>query len=157
MADCCAVSPDNIGGDKSICSTCREKGKAVRALTIRSLTKKEWSDFDKITDGYFCTNPNDPTVYYLPEQNLFISKEDVVVRVGIKETKEPIFVCYCFEHTKAEIESDFLEQGYSTIEKDVRQKVKDKLCSCEFKNPSGRCCLGDIRKTYFNIIEPIVV
>ena len=55
-------------------------------------------------------------------------------------------VCYCFQHTTQNIVVDFQKHGESTIEKDVRQKVKDKLCSCETKNPKGSCCLGDIRK-----------
>ncbi len=55
-------------------------------------------------------------------------------------------VCYCFQHTKQNIRDDYLTHRESTIEKDVRQKVKDKLCSCEKLNPKGSCCLGDIRK-----------
>lgn len=55
-------------------------------------------------------------------------------------------VCYCFQHTQQDIADDYLMHGKSTIEMDVRQKVKDKLCSCEKLNPKGSCCLGDIRK-----------
>ena len=148
MNECCP-SPD--GGalqDHSLCATCGKKGKPVKALTIRYLTNKDWSHYNKITDGFFCTNPGDSTVYYLPEQNLIIDKREVAVRVGIKEKKEPIYVCYCYNHTNAAIEEDFLEHGRSTIEDNIRQKVTEKLCSCEFRNPSGRCCLGDVRRAY---------
>lgn len=58
----------------------------------------------------------------------------------------PGMVCYCFRHTEQAIADDFKTHGKSTIEADVRQKVKDKLCSCESLNPKGSCCLGDIRK-----------
>ena len=54
-------------------------------------------------------------------------------------------VCYCFQHTKQNIKDDYLTHGKSTIEMDVRQKVKEKLCTCEESNPTGKCCLGDIR------------
>lgn len=55
-------------------------------------------------------------------------------------------ICYCFHHTKQNIIDDVVEHGTSHIEMDVRQKVKEKLCTCEVSNPKGKCCLGDMRK-----------
>ena len=55
-------------------------------------------------------------------------------------------VCYCFQHTGKEIKADFIKHNKSLIEINVRQKVKENLCSCKILNPKGKCCLGDIRK-----------
>lgn len=156
MDDCCRISPGDTLSDRSICTACGQKGKPVSALTIRSLTRRHWPHYAEITDGYFCTNPNDSTVYYFPTLDLTVDKEHVVDRVGIKETEEPIYVCYCFRHTKQGIESDFMEHSRSMIEENVREKVSGKLCSCEVTNPSGQCCLGDIRKTYKRLEEELV-
>ncbi|MEE9190676.1 MAG: hypothetical protein V3U16_07895, partial [Candidatus Neomarinimicrobiota bacterium] len=57
-------------------------------------------------------------------------------------------ICYCYNHTKADIEKDFITNVRSNIEEEVRLNVGRGLCSCEVKNPSGRCCLGRIRQTY---------
>jgi len=148
MAGCCSISVEAERQDKKSCPNCGKIGKPVQALTIKALTKKDWPGHQKITDGYYCTNPNDPTVYYFTDKNLTIDTQDVSVRVGIKEVEEPIYVCYCFKHTKAEISEDFRVNGYSTIEEDVRKKVKEKECFCEISNPSGKCCLGDIRRVF---------
>ncbi|MCH7732286.1 MAG: hypothetical protein IIB44_07185 [Candidatus Marinimicrobia bacterium] len=157
MSDCCSIPDTNTEKDELICPICGEKGRPVKAQTIRSLTKRDWENYHLIGNGFYCTNPGDSTVYYFSTMDAVVKKDDVVDRVGIKETEEPIFVCYCFRHTKSKIISDFKEHGYSTIEKEVRQKVNDKLCSCEVTNPSGRCCLGDIRKTFLPIKEEVVI
>lgn len=157
MSDCCSLPDTEVQKGSSVCPICGKKGKPVKAQTIRSLTKRDWENYHLIVDGFYCTNPGDSTVYYFSTMDAVVKKDDVVDRIGIKETEEPIFVCYCFRHTKSKIISDFNIHGYSTIEKEVRQKVKDKLCSCEVTNPSGRCCLGDIRKTYKNLKKPSVL
>ncbi len=62
-------------------------------------------------------------------------------------------ICYCFHYTTQNIIDDYQKHGESSIEKDVRQKVRYKLCSCETKNPKGSCCLGDIRKVIKGVEE----
>lgn len=114
------------------------------ALTIRALTRRSWIGYSEIGDGHLCTHPQDSVVYYFADCAT-IHKSDVVDRIGIKESEEPIFVCYCFRHSKSEIEQDFLLHGESTIEADVRRKVAEESCWCEVANPAGRCCLGEIR------------
>lgn len=146
MNDCCSLPVQKGESYLSRCPRCGEKGQPVKALTIRSLTREDWPGYPAIIDGYFCTNPHDPTVYYFPGREQVINKEDLKIRVGLKEQQEPIYVCYCFRHTRAEIEADFLRNNSSTIEADIRRKVKAGKCSCEIQNPSGRCCLGDVRK-----------
>lgn len=143
--------------NRSVCPTCGKKGLEVQALTIRSLTRRGWPHYSEISDGFFCTNPEDTTVYYFPSLPYTIDKEDVVDRIGAKEAEEPLYVCYCFRHTREEIESDFLHHGRSTIEDEIREKVNGKQCSCEVTNPNGRCCLGDVRKTYLPLSEESAV
>lgn len=157
MEDCCMIPESEKETDLSICPTCGKKGKSVRAVTIRSLTNRDWNQFDKISEGYFCTNPEDSTAYFIPESELVIDKADLKVRVGLKEKEEPITVCYCFQHTKSDIEQDFAENGHSTIEDEIREKVKNNQCSCETMNPKGRCCLGDVHSTYLRSKDSIFV
>jgi hypothetical protein len=46
-------------------------------------------------------------------------------------------VCYCFEHTKKDIENDFNENGRSLIYGKVALEKKAGRCNCISKNPSG--------------------
>lgn len=155
-SDCCSspLGKSLLRGD--LCPVCSEKGLQVKADTIRALTRRQWSGYDKITDGYFCTNPEDSTAYFIPESELVIDKADLKVRVGLKEKEEPITVCYCFQHTKSDIEQDFAENVHSTIEDEIREKVKNNQCSCETMNPKGRCCLGDVRSTYLKSRDAVL-
>lgn len=48
-----------------------------------------------------------------------------------------MFVCYCFEYTKEDIEQDVLKNGISTILARILAEKKDGRCQCATKNPKG--------------------
>ncbi len=59
--------------------------------------------------------------------------------VGQKaEFKPDDLVCYCFGHTRKDIEQDFLENGTSTIMAKIATEKKRGGCDCTNKNPKGR-------------------
>lgn len=47
-------------------------------------------------------------------------------------------ICYCFNYTFSDIESDVKENGKSTIEERIASEKKAGGCQCETKNPKGR-------------------
>ena len=47
-------------------------------------------------------------------------------------------ICYCFNYTFADIESDIKKNGKSTIEGRIATEKKEGSCQCETKNPKGR-------------------
>ena len=91
----------------------------------------------------FCEVASCPVVYVGADGTL-IEKAQVRTRVGVKETEEPIPVCYCFEFTAAQIADDLREHGRSTIRAYIQEQVRAGRCRCEVTNPSGRCCLGNV-------------
>jgi len=59
--------------------------------------------------------------------------------VGEKaEFRPDELVCYCFGHTRKDIEQDYLENGTSTIMAKITAEKKRKGCDCANKNPKGR-------------------
>ncbi|MBW1954532.1 MAG: hypothetical protein JRI76_11355 [Deltaproteobacteria bacterium] len=59
--------------------------------------------------------------------------------VGEKaEFRPDELVCYCFGHTRKDIEQDYLENGTSTIMAKIAAEKKRKGCDCANKNPKGR-------------------
>ncbi|MBI4474654.1 MAG: hypothetical protein HY646_18430, partial [Acidobacteria bacterium] len=36
--------------------------------------------------------------------------------------------------------------GQSTIAARIKKEIQAGNCACEVKNPSGRCCLGEVNK-----------
>lgn len=150
MSDLCCTVPNlnpNVR-EAGLCPTCGQKGKPVGAVTINALVRPELKPEGGFPDGYYYPNPEDVTLYFFDSGLDAISKDDAKVRVGFKETEGPQLVCYCFEHTKDEIQEEFRAHGESRIEASIREKVTAGSCSCEFMNPKGNCCLGDVRATY---------
>lgn len=94
----------------------------------------------------FCDVP-DCSVVYVGDDGRLIDKMALRTRVGIKETDDPVPVCYCFGFTRRAIVDDTLAHGHSTIREYIADQVRDGRCACERTNPSGRCCLGTVART----------
>jgi hypothetical protein len=47
-------------------------------------------------------------------------------------------ICYCLEHTRRDIEADFLENGRSLIMERIAAEKKRGACQCASLNPKGR-------------------
>jgi mercuric ion transport protein len=82
-------------------------------------------------------------VYYAADGTEF-KKNQVRVRVGLKETEDPLLVCYCFGVTERMIREDVQRTGRSSASARIRAEVNAGNCRCEVENPSGRCCLGEV-------------
>ena len=153
---CCDIPEANTSGT-DFCPTCGEKGKPVGAITINALVRPGLKSGSGFPDGYYCPNPDDDTLYFFDSGFDPISKAEISVRVGFKETAAPQMVCYCYEHTKDEIQEDFEANGESRIEARIREEVTADSCSCQFKNPKGNCCLGDVRAAYKELNVPLAI
>lgn len=148
---CCNVP---ASGETSICKECCNKGKSVKEITLKSLVKEAKLEAIKNFDRfYFCETPTCKVVYFNNEHDTYLHKEDVKVRVGIKEREDPIPVCYCFGWTQERIFNQIKELGRSTAVQEITAKVKAGECACEIKNPSGRCCLGEVNKVVKRGVE----
>jgi hypothetical protein len=146
MSKCCTTS-DEVCSLPAIqpgaCPGCNKKGKSVATLTVKSLVR-DHTRAPASASYSFCRTP-DCDVVYFANQILF-KKSDLKVRVGIKETADPIPLCYCFGYTREDIRRDIkISQGTDILEK-IKTEVQEGFCACESKNPSGTCCLGDITR-----------
>jgi len=141
---CCEVPAGEVAPD---CKECGNKGKSVKETTLRSLVKERNLGEIKSFDGfYFCETPSCKVVYFNNKQQIYLYKEDVKVRVGIKETEDPVPVCYCFGWTQEKIFNQIKQLGSSTAVQEISAKVKAGKCTCDINNPSGKCCLGQVNK-----------
>jgi hypothetical protein len=91
----------------------------------------------------FCDAP-DCDVVYVGADGTLIRKDRFHTRVGVKETEDPIPVCYCFDFTASQIMEDVRAHGVSTIRSSIQAQVRTGRCRCEITNPAGRCCLGTV-------------
>ncbi len=125
------------------CPACVAKGRAVATLTVKSLVR-DHARVPADASFSFCRTPECDVVYF-SDAALFY-KQDVKVRVGLKETEEPVPLCYCFDYSRADIRRDVEETGNTEIPARIKAEVQGGFCACEVKNPAGVCCLGAITR-----------
>src|SRR5712675_2288205 len=147
MSDCCSVSA-KAGAAPAVmaCPLNSARCKQVDMLTVKSLVRQLPLGMPK-TQYYFCEAPGCDAVYFpLDTQAPLFRCGDLTVRVGAKQTADPLLVCYCFGFTRKDIQREVVEKGRSAIIDRIKTEVKSGNCACEVKNPSGKCCLGDVTR-----------
>jgi len=119
------------------CGLCGVLGKRVSAQTISSQLRQEC--VGRIQPGAyrFCDSTDCDAVYYLPETMSVFVRAELELRVGQKETEDPIQVCYCFGYFRSDIEKDVVETGDTEIPQVIKARTKAGECSCETSNPGG--------------------
>jgi len=144
MIDCCRVPGEpKRQGDRFLCGQCNREGRPVDRITVQALLKAEARGAVNGSHYRFCETPNCPVVYYGGDGSQF-GKEQIRVRVGFKETEDPVLLCYCFGVTERMIHEEIRQTGRSSASTRIRAEVKAGNCRCEMENPSGRCCLGEV-------------
>ena len=48
------------------------------------------------------------------------------------------FICYCFEYTRQDIQTDYQKNGRSLILEKIQAEKKFGTCQCATKNPKGK-------------------
>jgi hypothetical protein len=136
MSDCCPSASDPAPARQRECPANGRKCPAVPMITILHHLRKPWQWTDRKQGYYFCEDP-DCAVVYFGDGGAVILKSELRTVVGIKEKSPDASLCYCFGISKSEASSD------PALEEYVIANTRMGLCSCEIRNPSGRCCLKD--------------
>lgn len=126
---------------------CKNRGKRVERVTVQSLLRRELAAKIPEAQHYYCRTPACSVVYFSTAANPLFHKGNITVRVGIKETADPIRICYCFGHTEGSIREEIMATGRSSAEDNIRAEIAAGNCDCERRNPAGQCCLGGVRAT----------
>lgn len=149
MSSCCSGEscgkPRNAANGETACPRCGVVGKVVGDETIRAILEPGEAARLAAVERRFCGTPSCAVLYYGTDGRV-VEKGAASVRVGVKETEDPIPLCYCFEFTRAHVRREVAETGDSTIPHRIDAEIRAGRCACERKNPSGACCLGDVRK-----------
>jgi hypothetical protein len=146
MSDCCSVKGSSSVPLVAVCPVNGARSKQVDILTVKSLVCQLPLGMPQ-AQYYFCEAQDCDVVYFaLDSQAPIFRRADLLVRVGVKETADPIPVCYCFGFTRGNIHDEIAETGRSTIAERITTEVKAGNCACEVKNPSGKCCLGSVTR-----------
>jgi len=130
---------------------CQGASHTVTRKTMLLMLKPE--ALDRISAGFyrFCASPGCRVVYFSENSGENFTTDDLRARVGVKEMSDPIPLCYCFGFSEADLREELLTKGQSTIPQRITTLVKQGMCACEERNPSGTCCLGEVTKTVMRL------
>jgi hypothetical protein len=123
-------------GDRFLCHQCGREGQPVDRITIDALFKLESLSQVNGSQYAFRETPSCPVVYYAADGTEF-EKNQVRVRVGLKETEDPVTMCYCFRVTERMIREEVQRTGRSSTSARIRADVNAGNCRCEVENPAG--------------------
>jgi hypothetical protein len=128
------------------CPDCGAASRSVARRTILLMLKS--SLLDRVGEGNwrFCARADCRVVYFSEDGDVVFTTDDLRVRVGSKEHDDPIPLCYCFGFDEADVREEIALTGGSTVPQKISALVKQGLCACEARNPSGSCCLGEVIK-----------
>ncbi len=143
MSQCCVIPHS---GEIPTCPMNGQVTKPVGRKTVESLVGPEAREALTPQPYYFCDAPDCDTVYVSALGDHLVTKDMLTVRVGIKETEDPIPLCYCFDYDRKAVRDDIRRTGDTDIQRIITGRIRAGECRCEETNPSGACCLGNVAK-----------
>ena len=138
-----------------ICPECRSVGTRVDLITVKALLRPNALRHLEGKEYRFCPASDCEVVYFDSESGSRFRKADLLIRVGQKESEDPIPICYCFNFTIFDLGSDLATHGETNIPETIAEEIRAGHCACEVKNPEGSCCLGNVREAVKRIKSDI--
>ena len=139
MTTCCASCSCSATPRKHPCPVNGHEYAEVSARTIAHHIKKAWSWRQTANRYFFCSDPSCDVVYFGDDGSTIV-RSQMRTPVGVKEASADTLLCYCFGVSKQDFQTDPATREF------VVAQTKAGLCSCDTRNPSGRCCLKDFPK-----------
>lgn len=128
------------------CASCRGASRPVTRKTMLLMLKPEQLGRVGAVEYRFCSRPDCSVVYFTDGGGPNFTTDDLRVRVGLKERDGDIPLCYCFGFDEAEARAEIERIGQSTIPQRITALIKQGMCACPARNPSGACCLGEVNR-----------
>lgn len=132
--------------DSVKCPVCGTKGHRVDGATVKSMLAISLREIRE-TPYRFCANEDCDVVYYSDDGTQTFTTVQVRERVYQKEPETAdVLICYCFRHTPGDIRQQFAQSKHVTIIDDINAGIQSGQCACDWRNPQGYCCLGNVRQ-----------
>ena len=159
QTDVLAVDPVKVPETKDsehACKSCKGAGRPVTRKTVLLMLKPQC--FDQVGDSEyrFCASLECRVVYFAEDSETRFTTDDVRGRVGLKEREDPIPLCYCFGFDERDVRDEITVTGRCSIPQRVATLIRKGMCACVERNPSGKCCLGDLNRAVKNLMSEMV-
>ncbi len=138
---CCSTS--HSPPDTRCCPVSELRSQPVEWSTVAALA----AECVPPRQYFWLCEDSDCDVVYFGEDGTLLGTDDVRVIPGFKgNPSRSDLVCYCFLYSRQDLEDELKASGDTTIFERISAEVKAGNCACEVRNPTGKCCLGDVRK-----------
>ena len=124
-----------------ICPASGTKGQPVGFRTVAALTS---GPLPPHQDFWLCRETGCEIVYFGSE-GATLTSANLHVEPGFKHEGDGA-LCYCFGHRRSDFERETLATGATQIPSAIKELTRAGGCACEVRNPSGRCCLGEVKR-----------
>jgi len=142
VSDACCSIPSAEGGATARCPGSGTEGTAVEWTTVAALIR---GPVPPRQDLRLCRDRDCEVVYY-GTAGARITVDELTVRPGFKAGGDGL-LCYCFLHREADVARQLEASGETDVLESIQAEVRDGQCACEVRNPSGKCCLGEVQRT----------
>ena len=139
MGCCCSGTESPTRPRRLVCPGCGGERPLVERKTLLNQLTQPWRE-SLPEQGYGFCDGRDCEVVYFGEDGIQLRTEGLRGEVGQKRREGDAPLCYCFGIRYAEAEAD------PTLRAFVIEQTDSGQCSCDSRNPSGRCCLKDFPK-----------
>jgi len=91
-------------------------------------------------DYAFCSNYDCQVGYF--------SSSNAITKAHLRafQPDQQPMLCHCFDISESAYQAALSDGTAKAIKAFVVRQTKEKLCACESRNPSGRCCLADFKR-----------
>lgn len=150
VAEALAADPKNAPAPQHDprhgCVSCGRASRPVTRKTMLLMLKPALFGRVSDSDYRFCFDPDCRVVYFTEGEGANFTADDLRVRVGLKERADPMPLCYCFGFDEADARREIAATGRCTIPQRISALIKQGMCACPARNPSGACCLGEVNR-----------
>src|SRR5262245_10148577 len=144
-SDCCKSQeqPKPIPkATATTCPVCGERGQRIATATLKALLAVSLREVREEMTYRFCAQADCEVVYFSTDGEQGVRLVDVRERVYQKEPRaDDVLICYCFRHTTGAVRAS----GGQAIVDDINAGIEAGQCACDWRNPQGTCCLGNVR------------
>lgn len=128
------------------CTRCGAASRLVTRRTVLLMLRPELLDRAGEGEYRFCADPHCRVVYFTEGEGPCFTTADLRVRVGLKEKDDPVPLCYCFGFDERDAREEIARTGQCSIPRRISALIKQGMCACLERNPSGACCLGEVNR-----------
>ena len=162
ITDCCAKEEEvtcdaKASATAESCRECSRQGTPVSRKTVLLMLKPHLLKQASTGKYRFCGAPDCSTVYFEENGHRAFTTDDLRVLVGVKAKTDPIPVCYCFGFDESHLRGEIGSTGRTTIPEEISSLIREGLCACDTRNPSGNCCLGEVNRTVKRLKQELLI